>query len=265
MMVKEGLSTSCAQDLLAATIAPSTKKRYQLQQRDFTNWMRAAGHDPDEFSVPLIVEFLYNGWTKLGWSASTVNVNKCAVLDLYDVDNSLFNNHRYAIQLSALVKRRDLKVVKDIPVDISPVLALFRSWGPNESLSLENLTSKTVWLLGVAGFMRPDNLRCVDIAKSRVRSNGTLSLCLLAPKEKTGGSSVETVVFISLTQDPLICPVQAYSAYLKRLPENFVALPHFKATRLIPRPNHVPLFRHVNDLTKPIRATTISVKQREIT
>jgi hypothetical protein len=47
MIVKEGHSTSCAQDLLAATIAPSTKKHYQLQQREFTSWMQAAGHDQD--------------------------------------------------------------------------------------------------------------------------------------------------------------------------------------------------------------------------
>ncbi|KAG0282528.1 hypothetical protein BGZ96_000382, partial [Linnemannia gamsii] len=159
-------------------------------------------------------------WTKSGWSPSTVNVNKCAVLALYDVDNNTYNTHRYAVQFNAMVKRQELKVVKNTPVDITPVLSLFRTWGSNESLPLEDLVSKDCLALGIA------------------------------PKDKTGGSSFETTVITSPTQDLLICPVNAYTSYLARLPKDLIALPHHKPTRLSPRPDCIPLFQ--------IRTQTIS-------
>ncbi|KAF9080405.1 hypothetical protein BGX29_005333, partial [Mortierella sp. GBA35] len=162
------------------------------------------------------------------------------------VDNNIFNTHQYAKQFNVMVKQQDLKSVKNTPVDITPILSLFCDWGSNESLALDDLICKTAWLLGVCGFMRPDCIRCIDVAKSNVQPNGILFLHLVAPKE-------------------MICPVKAYTAYLARLPQDLSALPHHKNSRRTPRPDGVPLFRHIHDPSKAIKASTISSKMKQIT
>ncbi|KAF9084771.1 hypothetical protein BGX23_010253, partial [Mortierella sp. AD031] len=85
------------------------------------------GRDPEEFSIMHIVEFLYTGWTEKEWSPSTVDIYKCAILAMYDIDNKTFNRHRYTIQFNTMVKRQDLKEVKSTPIGIAPVLPLFRN------------------------------------------------------------------------------------------------------------------------------------------
>jgi len=264
-MVEEGLSPTCAQSLLDASIAPATARRYAAIQRTFTSWMQAEGKDPDKFDVPAIVEFLFRGWTSSDWKPQTINANKCAILALYQEQNDLFNNHPYARHLATLVKRKDLKSIKNTPVDISPILTLFRSWGPNDSLALDNLVSKLAWLLGVCGFLRPDDVRCINVARSSVNSAGILSLQVVAPKEKVDGSSTVVKVLISPVSDPLICPVQAYTAYLARLPSELTTIRHHKSTRATPRPDTVPLLRHQDDPSQALSASTIGTKMNCIT
>ncbi|KAG0195391.1 hypothetical protein BGX33_003451, partial [Mortierella sp. NVP41] len=138
-MVDDGLSPECAKVLLDATTSPTTLTRYRRVQRSFVTWMRAGGKDPDKYDAPTIVDYLYRGWRTLSWRPQSINTNKCAILALYQEDNTVFNNHHYYKQLLALVKRRDLKMIKNIPVDISPVLSLFKSWGPNDTLPLDDL------------------------------------------------------------------------------------------------------------------------------
>ncbi|KAG0195688.1 hypothetical protein BGX33_002804, partial [Mortierella sp. NVP41] len=168
-------------------------------------------------------------------------------------------------QLYTLARRQELKKVKNIPVDISPVLALFRAWGPNESLSLNDLISKLAWLLGICGFLRPDDIRCIDVAKSKVNTEGILLVHLVAPKEKVDGKSTVVDVHISPAADPLICPVQAYSEYLSRLPPNLLSLRHHKHTRMSPRPDTVPLLRFLDNPSMSITPATISEKMKSIT
>ncbi|KAH7054874.1 hypothetical protein BKA57DRAFT_420267 [Linnemannia elongata] len=184
---------------------------------------------------------------------------------MYQEENHLFNNHPYAKHLVTLVKRKDLKKIKNTPVDISPVLALFRKWGPNESLSLDNLVCKLAWLLGVCGFLRPDDVRCINVTGSTIDDAGILSLHVVAPKEKVDGVSTEVQVHISPVSDPLICPVQAYLAYLSRLPTKLTTLPHHKATRATPRPKTVPLLRHQDDPSQALNTSTIGTKMNSIT
>jgi hypothetical protein len=264
-MVADGLSHTCAQSLIDASTAPATTRRYASIQREFTSWMRTESRDPDKFDVPSIVEFLFQGWTRSDWRPQTINTNKCAILAMYQEENDLFNSHPYAKHLITLVKRKDLKAIKNTPVDISPILTLFRAWGSNDSLPIDNLVCKLAWLLGVCGFLRPDDVRCINVARSTINAAGILSLQVVAPKEKVDGSSTVVKVLISPASDPLICPVQAYSAYLTRLPADLTTLAHHKSTRTTPRPDTVPLLRHQDDPSQALASSTIGAKMNSIT
>lgn len=55
-----------------------------------------------------------------------INTNKCAIHAMYQEENDPFNDHPYVKHLANLVKRKDLKSMKNTPVDISPIILPFQ-------------------------------------------------------------------------------------------------------------------------------------------
>ncbi|OMJ13650.1 hypothetical protein AYI69_g8920 [Smittium culicis] len=53
-------------------------------------------------------------------------------------------------------------------IDISPVLDLFKEWGPSHDLSTKKLTAKPYWLLSVTGFLRASDIHRIDDERSHI-------------------------------------------------------------------------------------------------
>jgi len=142
---------------------------------------------------------------------------------------------------------------------IDPVLAFFRSSPDNQALPLTELAKKLSWLLGVCGFMRPDDIFCTDVSKSDIVGD-KLQLAVVFPKEKRGRQRIVKYVHLSRHKDLAICPVQAYTDYRSRTKTADVPVPHPKdKTHSI-----VPLLRNSKKPTEPVVSTTISVYMNTI-
>ncbi|KAF9943875.1 hypothetical protein BGZ72_003232, partial [Mortierella alpina] len=93
-----------------------------------------------------------------------------------------------------------------------------------------------------------------DVDRSSVLPTGELELLVVGPKEKRGGQHIVKSIFIHPHEDPLICPVATYQAY--------VAL---TATSSLSRVKHPyldqyfrPLVRHAFNINKAATTDTIS-------
>ncbi|KAG0041146.1 hypothetical protein BGZ83_002294, partial [Gryganskiella cystojenkinii] len=82
-------------------------------------------------------------------------------------------------------------------------------------MSLLDLTAKMCWLLGLCGFLRPDDIAGIDTRRSCV-VHGLLNLHIVIPKERRRGYPIEKVVSISPHTDISICPAATYIAYRTR-------------------------------------------------
>ncbi|OMJ26447.1 hypothetical protein AYI70_g157 [Smittium culicis] len=109
--------------------------------------------------------------------------------------------------------------------DISPVLDLSKEWGPSTECSIKKLTAKICLLLSITGFLKASDIHRIDDERSHV-SLGVLNLVIIAPKEKRSGRPIEKPCQISPHNDPILCPVIAYSVYKEKVATSLCPTPH---------------------------------------
>ena len=129
----------------------------------------------------------------LQWSS--VLTRKAAILALFHDPEIVTKDPIFKAFLAA---GHSLGVVdtKHEVYSIDPVLAFFRSSPDNHTLPIADLARKLSWLLGVCGFMRPDDIFCTDVAKSGVIGD-KLQLAVVFPKEKRGKQRIIKYVHLS--------------------------------------------------------------------
>ncbi|KAK3823807.1 MAG: hypothetical protein J3R72DRAFT_501669 [Linnemannia gamsii] len=86
-------------------------------------------------------------------------------------------------------------------------------------------SQETCWLLGICGFMHPDDIFCTDVARLGIVRD-MLELAVVLPKKRRGTQRIIKYVHISRHADAQIFPVQAYSAYRTRTFAMDLPLPH---------------------------------------
>ncbi|KAG0273385.1 hypothetical protein BGZ96_004875 [Linnemannia gamsii] len=194
--------------------AVKTYQRYEAAQKEFTQWLRDGSFEQGVYPAVIVVNWLHHTMAtkKLQWS-SVLN-RKAAVLALFHDPEAIT---RDPIFKAFLMAGHSLGVVdtKHEIYSIEPVLAFFKSKPDNHTLPMMDLAKKLAWLLGVCGFMRPDDIVCTDVAKSGVIGD-KLQLAVVFPKEKRGKQRIIKYVHLSRHTDLAICPVHAYTTYRSR-------------------------------------------------
>ncbi|PVU86641.1 hypothetical protein BB560_006630 [Smittium megazygosporum] len=104
-------------------------------------------------------------------------------------------------------------------INITPVIEQLKIWGPSETLSDKDLTSKLCWLLAVTGLLRASDIHRIDDSETKIE-NGVLNLVIVAPKEKRNGQPIKRPCQISGHLNPILCPVKTYQVYKTRIVTN---------------------------------------------
>ncbi len=100
--------------------------------------------------------------------------------------------------------------------DPAVVLQLFLSWGPNESLSLKQLSQKLVGLLALCQPKRVSELAAFDLRYlEKLPSKYVFHLAHMT-KTRSVGSLPDMAVYTRFPSDPIWCPVQLLEHYLHR-------------------------------------------------
>ncbi|KAF9996360.1 hypothetical protein BGZ80_007264, partial [Entomortierella chlamydospora] len=253
-----GLIPSARKLIFGNACAIRTDKHYAAAQKEFIAWLELGTFEDGINSAVPIINWLclIQAERNLRWS--TVMSKKSAIIALFAEPTIVTKDPVFVAFMNA-VKKVTVHDSKAIDFNIKPVLEHFRSLPSNDTMELQDLIRKLCWLLGLCGFMRPDDIACIDVSRSTM-VNGRLQLAVVFPKEKRDKQRIIKYVTISPHVDKALCPISAYQAYVARLPQPLVPVPHQKD------PSHsiVPLIRYLHDASKATGAVRIGVLHNEI-
>ncbi|KAF9978666.1 hypothetical protein BGZ75_009940 [Mortierella antarctica] len=189
--------------------SPSMKRRlkqYAATQDRYIKWAVGRGVDPMEPQPSQLLNWLASGVVLNKWTSGTVSAYKAAVIHMYE-DKSAFDEPDFQLFFLALCTR-EIKHTKELDIDLKPVVEYLQEQGPNEELSVMNLTQKLCWLLGTCGFLRANDILCIDLSNDKFHVDRIAAvLPILLPKETRGGNRICKYITIKSLDDPLLCPV----------------------------------------------------------
>ena len=169
-------------------------------------------------------------------------------------DKSTFEDADFRSFFQA-IRSREIKDIKELDLDIQPVINFFRQQGPNKDLNNMTLTRKLCWLLGTCGFLRPNDILCIDLSSDKFQLDAMACVLQISiPKEKRGGKRIFKYTTLKCHDDPLLCPVQTITEYIRRIDAHKIMVPHPKDGTILYR----PLIRDARCLDKEITADRIS-------
>jgi hypothetical protein len=228
-------------------------RQYEPIQDRYISWATNRGVDPLVPQPSQLLNWLASGISIGKWTPGTVLAYKAAVIHMYE-DKSAFSDPDFA-QFFKVLRYQDIKHLKNLDLDLTPVLEHLRSQGPNEGLDLLTLTQKLCWLLGICGFLRPSDIQCIDLSNNRFQLQEVSAILpILLPKETRGGSRICKYTTIKNVDDHLVCPLKTLKEYIRRIEEHTSTVAHPKD----PSIQYQPLIRDVRDLNKPIGSERIS-------
>lgn len=247
-----GLSDDAAQTILDNPPAQRRHATYGPAQRVFIDWAEQQGIDPHVPDPVVFINYLAHQRRTRDWKPNTVLAKRSAILDLFPDRSVITENALYKDYITAL-KVTNVKPAEIGSLDISPALTFLQSLPVNDDMPLLQLTRKLCWLLGVCGFLRADDIHCIDVSRTQC-SDDHLALFIPLPKEKRKGMRIEKVVHIMANSDPTLCPVTAYRSYLSRVADFPSEVPHPKDDKI----TISPLVRNTVRRSQPVSSQTIS-------
>jgi hypothetical protein len=179
---------------------------------------------------------------------------KKAVVQMYD-DHSVFEKDRDFQDFLRRVKGREIKKIRELDVDLDPILQFFSGQGSLSTMPMKQLTERLCWMLTVVGMLRPDSILCIDLSSTDFKITDDFAvLPIHGPKEKRGGQSISWCLTVRRHDNPLLCPVATIAEYCSRIKEHPCSVPHHKNPNIM----YTPLVRSCKDLSVPVTRDSIS-------
>ncbi|GJJ71481.1 hypothetical protein EMPS_03831 [Entomortierella parvispora] len=229
-------------------------------QRTFTQWMQERGRPLEDTSPTDLMNFLNYGVEIRAWKPQTARAYLSSVLKLFPRDRQ--EEWRADENLSDFLKvigAHTLKRLRHDDADTTPIFIEILKKGENKGLNIRHLTSKTCFLLGLVGLLRPDDLACIDTKQCRIR-DGVLELTIVSPKERRDGQRIIKTVLIHPHTDPIFCPVEVYQEYRRRTEKHdeHARQQHPKLDKELLEVEIIPLIREISYGKSPLGAERIS-------
>ena len=164
----EGISKEVA-DSFTKSISKKSLQAYNGHWLKFVEWS-SSEKNCDEISISSISEFLLYLFNK-GYSTSSLNIARSSLnfftLNLLKLDDSVVINKlfKYFYQIRP-IKRRYSSFWS-----VDEVLNFLKSWYPFDSLSLKQLTLKTIALIALSSSDRGQTLHLASISNMKVLEN----------------------------------------------------------------------------------------------
>ena len=197
----------------------TAKKKYShhiRQQERFLEWMEESDRDTASATTMDVLNYVAPHLEDGSWKPFTARACATNLLHLFSPERSkrIREDENYKAFFKAAAART-LKRIRHYDMDMGPVYNAIREMGPNQQLNPVSLRNKVTFLLGLVGYMRPDDQFCTDVALCKIYDD-RLHLTVVNPKERRGGMRITKRIIIKAHEDDLLCPVSAFKEYRAR-------------------------------------------------
>ena len=208
--------------LILASWREKTNANYNSSWRKWEQWCTPRGLNPISAGISEILDFLAMQFQE-GRMYRSLNCYRSAISSVHlPVDGFQVGQHPLVARLLKGVfnSRPPMPRYKDT-WEVSKVLRYLQSIGPNESLSLKDLTKKLAMLLALSLANQSSDLVRLSLEGRRYTPDGVhISPVGLAKQSNPQRTSGRLPVFIPMFQeDQLLCPVACLQVYEKRTEE----------------------------------------------
>jgi len=211
----ENISES-ASTLLLASWRKKSARSYDSAFLKWASWCQERNTDPISGPVSAVINFLADLFSQ-GYQYNSLNSYRSAISSTHDhVDGSPIGQHPLVTRMMAgAFNSRPPKARYSATWDVEIVLKYIISLGPNNNLSLKNLTLKTVMLLALTRPTRSVDLKLLDVDLCRWTPEGVSFIPSGLTKQAKAGRRVSDYFFPKFSENTLICPVDSVKEYIK--------------------------------------------------
>ena len=222
-----GFSRRVAQQVSLAR-RPSSRAGYQSKWLVFRQWCRSEGHSISRPSLPQIADFLF-------WLRRSHRLSVSSVMGYRSMLSAVFRSVLPEISTSPVLHdllrsfqaEAPIREVRPPSWDLNVVLSFLRSssFEPLTTISLRDLTSKTLFLISLATANRVGEIPALSLRVSFSSSAAGLSYVpefvaktasALRPLLRSFEVPSLGDFAAGMPEDLLLCPLRAFSAYLDR-------------------------------------------------
>ena len=215
----DGLSET-ASNLIQDSRSVGTRKHYKSAWTNFESWCSERKTDP--FSAPLdyILNYLSDLFDK-GYEYNTINGHRSAISSQHQqIDGHLVGQHPKIKSLMKGVARQKPPKPKYTNIwDVDQVLKKFKEMGDNNTLTLKDLSIKTITLLGLVQPNRGSELTDLDL-KFMGKTETTLLFHLHNPtKTFKQGKNNNKIEIRKFEEEKKLCPYDTICTYIEKTNE----------------------------------------------
>ncbi|KFH68193.1 hypothetical protein MVEG_06922 [Podila verticillata NRRL 6337] len=150
----------------------SAKARFNKStpgQRAFASWMRNRERQIEDTTPMDLTNFLNFGLESKGWKPQTARTYLSAALKYFPMEQQKeLRKDENLEDFLRVMGNNNLKCICHQDIDLEPIFSAIQDMGNNTTMTTKQLTTKTCFLLGLVGFLRPDDLACIDVAQSHM-------------------------------------------------------------------------------------------------
>ena len=206
-----------ATSLMLKSWRTKTNRSYDSLFGKWHSWCRS--RDSDSFSGPIseVVNFLAYLYGE-GYQYRSLNSYRSAISSVHErVDGYSVGQHPLVTRLMKGVFNNRPPLPRYTSTwNVQSVLLHISSWGGNDSLSLKQISLKTVMLLALTRPSRSADLSQLHLQGKRYKPDGVVFVPGTLAKQSRQGKPVTEFFFPSFPHDSTLCPVITLRAYEER-------------------------------------------------
>ena len=209
-----------ASELLLASWRQKTAKSYDSLFRKWLGWCSEWNTDPISGDISEVVNFLAHLF-KQGYQYRSLNAYRSAISSVHEkVDGYAVGQHPLVSRLiKGAFHERPPQPQYSVTWDVSKVTLYLKTLGNNNTLTISELTLKTVMLLALTRPSRSADLANLSLGYHKYSPEGVTFTATKLAKQSSQTKGLTEFFFPKFPNDEALCPVVTLKAYEERTRE----------------------------------------------
>ena len=206
------------QETILSAFKKSTRRSYDNFANRFATFCNSLGKSWKEATSVEIAKFMMEIAKNKDRPKSSLDQALASIAAMFEFANKPSPTQSTIVSRlrKGLINQTTEPVQKGGAMAPEPLIELFRKWGQNEQLSIEQLRMKAMSLIAFIGMYRPSDLALPTLENIQFKQDlSAVTFCLLGFKNDYNANGAEVTIVSSA--DPILCPVKALKLYLEKI------------------------------------------------